>query len=156
MSEPLRREWNKSQKKEKKSLRREILMFRNSFKLNLFSNMFRNLLSVTYKNLEIHCISTFPKYKDIKKTASQSHLFWRKRTAPKIYFNWLHSSACWFWAGRSLFIKFCAGMRKGLIFPFFMSNACNEELTRTHWSLFLTILNWNFRFWRRLNISFWS
>ena len=57
-------------------------MFKISFESNLFSKMFRNLLSVTYKKPEVHRFSTRPK---ILKKLRVSHVcFEEKKTAPQI------------------------------------------------------------------------
>ena len=44
-----------SDKTKKKCVRKEITIFINSFHLNLFLKMFRNLSSITYKKPEVHC-----------------------------------------------------------------------------------------------------
>ena len=50
-----RNEWNKSRKNQKIFLRKKFIVLINSFAFNLFLDMFRNLSSVTYKKLEVHC-----------------------------------------------------------------------------------------------------
>ena len=105
-----------------KKRKKKVLMFRNSFKLYLFSEMFRNLLSVTS--------ILFPEYK--KKNRGSVTFVLKKKNRPKNLCQLTSLiSVCRFWAGRSSFMKFCVGMRKELIFPFFMSSTCNKELMKS-------------------------
>ena len=95
-------------------------MFKISFELNLFSKMFRGCLQIIFVT---------------------ENCFFEKKRHHKFSSVHFTQCGCHFWYDRPLQIKFCMSMRKGLIFPFFMSRLCDIWVLRSQ-SIF------KFYFWR--------